>query len=163
MASVTFTFQQDVDTVYAFVSDPEVVRRRSEAFGDRDIRIDVSESGGAKTVTNTRLVTQDIPGFMKKLFNPTNTVVDAKAWRDGGAGQNKTGRLTVDVQKTPTELEGTITIASSGSGCTYTVDFKASAKVPLIRKKVEAYVEQQSIDGMREEYEWNQKELNAAG
>ena len=39
MASVTFKFKQDVETVYAFVSDAEAVRKRSEAFGDRDIRI----------------------------------------------------------------------------------------------------------------------------
>ena len=159
MASITFTFKQDADTVFAFVSDPEEVRKRSEAFGDRDIRIDVSESGGVKTVKNTRLVTQDIPGFMKKIFNPTNTVVDTKAWKDEGA--KKTGRLDVDVQGTPTELHGTITIEPSGSGSTYRIDFDAKAKVPLIRKKVEAYVEQQSLAGMREEYEYNQKELDA--
>ena len=110
-SSVTFTFKQDVETVYAFVSSEEEVRKRSEAFGDRDIRIQVTESGGVKTVTNTRLVTQDVPGFMKKLFNPTNTVVDIKAWRQ--EGDKRIGKLDVDVQGTPTELHGTITIAPS--------------------------------------------------
>jgi hypothetical protein len=161
VASVTFNFKQDANTVYAFVSDAEAVRKRSEAFGDRDIRIDVKEAGGAKTVTNTRLVTADVPGFMKKLFNPTNTVVDAKAWR--ADGDKWVGKLDVDVQGTPTELHGTITIAPAGGGCTYTVDFKGTAKVPLIGKKIEAYVEEQSAKGMREEYEYNQKQLDAAG
>ena len=162
MASVTFKFKQDVETVYAFVSDADAVRKRSEAFGDRDIRIDVSESGGTKTVTNTRLVTADIPGFMKKLFNATNTVVDKKAWRDEGG--KKVCQLDVDVQGTPTELHGTITIAPAPgtSGCTYTVDFKGTAKVPLIGKKIEAFVEEQSAKGMREEFEYNQKQLDAA-
>ncbi len=160
-SSVTFTFKQDVETVYAFVSSEEEVRKRSEAFGDRDIRIQVTESGGVKTVTNTRLVTQDVPGFMKKLFNPTNTVVDIKAWRQ--EGDKRIGKLDVDVQGTPTELHGTITIAPSGSGCTYKVDFAGKAKIPLIGKKVEAYVEEQSQKGMREEFEYNQKQLDAAG
>ena len=116
MASVTFKFKQDVQTVYAFVSNAEEVRKRSVAFGDRDIRIDVSEAGGTKTITNTRLVTADVPGFMKKLFNPTNTVVDKKAWRV--EGDKVVGRLDVDVQGTPTELHGTITIAPAASGST---------------------------------------------
>ena len=161
MASVTFKFKQDVETVYAFVSDPDAVRKRSEAFGDRDIRIDVNEAGGTKTVSNTRLVTADVPAFMKKLFNPTNTVVDKKAWRS--EGDKRVGKLDVDVQGTPTELHGTITIAPAASGCTYTVDFKGTAKVPLIGKKIEAYVEEQSEKGMREEFEYNQKQLDAAG
>lgn len=160
-SSVTFNFKQDVQTVYAFVSSQDEVRKRSEAFGDRDIRIDVNEAGGTKTVTNTRLVTQDVPGFMKKLFNPTNTVVDKKAWK--AVGDKVVGQLDVDVQGTPTELHGTITIAPSGSGCTYSIDFQGKAKIPLIGKKVVAYVEDQSIKGMREEFEYNQKQIDAAG
>lgn len=162
MASVTFKFKQDVQTVYAFVSNAEEVRKRSVAFGDRDIRIDVSEAGGTKTVSNTRLVTADVPGFMKKLFNPTNTVVDKKAWRT--EGDKVIGKLDVDVQGTPTELHGTITIApAAGGGSTYTIDFKGTAKIPLIGGKVEAYVEEQSAKGMREEFDYNQKQLDAAG
>jgi len=161
VASVTFKFKQDVQTVYAFVSNAEEVRKRSVAFGDRDIRIDVSEAGGTKTISNTRLVTADVPGFMKKLFNPTNTVVDKKAWRT--EGDKVIGKLDVDVQGTPTEIHGTITIAPAPGGSTYTIDFKGTAKIPLIGGKVEAYVEEQSQKGMREEFEYNQKQLDAAG
>jgi hypothetical protein len=87
--------------------------------------------------------------------------VDIKAWRQ--EGDKRIGKLDVDVQGTPTELHGTITIAPSGSGCTYKVDFAGKAKIPLIGKKVEAYVEEQSQKGMREEFEYNQKQLDAAG
>ena len=162
MASVSFKFKQDVETVYAFVSNAEEVRKRSVAFGDRDIRVAESDAGGTKTITNTRLVTADVPAFMKKLFNPTNTVVDKKAWRS--EGDKKIGKLDVDVQGTPTEIHGTITIAPApGGGSTYSIDFKGTAKIPLIGGKVEAYVEEQSAKGMREEFEYNQKQLDAAG
>ena len=63
MATVKLFYTQDPETLYKFLSDPETARKRSEAFGERDIQI--TSSGGA--VTNKRLVEADVPSFAKKL------------------------------------------------------------------------------------------------
>ena len=46
---------------------------------------------------------------------------------------------------------------------TYDVEFEATAKVPLIRKKLEAFIEKSTMEGMRDEHDYNQRTLNEAG
>jgi hypothetical protein len=161
MPNLTINYAQDVDTVYRFVTDSVAIKKRSEAMGERDIKIQVDDAGGTKTITTTRIIDSDLPGFAKKLFNSTNTIVERREWRD--AGDKKTCKSHIDIVGTPGKIDSNITISPSGSGCTYDIEFEVSAKVPLIRKKLEEFVAKTTLEGMRDEHEYNQRELNAAG
>jgi hypothetical protein len=161
MPHLTINYAQDIDTVYRFVTDPDRIKKRCEASGERNVRIQVEESGGTLVITSTREIDSDLPGFAKKLFSATNTIVERREWRD--AGDKKTCRSHIDVVGTPGKIDSNITISPSGSGCTYDIEFEVTAKVPLIRKKLEEFVAKTTMDGMREEHEYNQRELKAAG
>jgi len=161
MPNLTINYTQDVDTVYRFVTDPENIKKRCEASGERNVRIEVEESGGTKTITSTREIDSDLPGFAKKLFSATNTIVERREWRD--AGDKKTCKSHIDVVGTPGKIDSNVTISPNGSGCTYDIEFEATAKVPLIRKKLEAFVAKSTMEGMRDEHDYNQRALNAAG
>ena len=152
MATVKFTYKQDPETVFKFLSDPATARARSEAFGERDIQ--VTENGGA--VTNRRLVEADVPSFAKKLLNPTNTVTEVKRWN----AATKTAELSVDIQGAPVKLNGTIRIVPSGSGSEYITDFTASCKIPLIGGQLEKHIVGVTEQGMRREFDWNQARLD---
>ena len=161
MPKLTINYSQDVDTVYRFVTDPEHIKKRCEASGERNVRIQVEESGGTKIITSTREIDSDLPGFAKRLFNATNTIIERREWRD--AGDKKTCKSHIDVVGTPGKIDSNVTISPSGSGCSYDIEFEATAKVPLIRKKLEAFVERTTMEGMRDEHDYNQRMLNAAG
>jgi hypothetical protein len=161
MPNLTINYTQDVDTVYRFVTDPENIKKRCEASGERNVRMEVQEAGGTKTITSTREIDSDLPGFAKKLFSATNTIIERREWRD--AGEKKTCKSHIDVVGTPGKIDSNVTISPNGSGCTYDIEFEATAKVPLIRKKLEAFVEKSTMEGMRDEHDYNQRELNAAG
>jgi formylmethanofuran dehydrogenase subunit E-like metal-binding protein len=161
MPHLTINYAQDIDTVYRFVTDPERIKERCEASGERNVRIQVEESGGTLVITSTREIDSDLPGFAKKLFSATNTIVERREWRD--AGDKKTCRSHIDVVGTPGKIDSDVTISPSGSGCTYDIEFEVTAKVPLIRKKLEEFVAKSTMEGLREEHEFNQRELNAAG
>jgi hypothetical protein len=161
MAKLTINYTQDIDTVYRFVTDPEVIKKRSEEFGEKNVRIQVDEAGGTKTITSTREIDSDLPGFAKKLFSSTNTIVERREWRD--AGDKKTCKSHIDILKTPGSIDSNVTISKSGTGCTYDIEFEVTAKVPLIRKKLEEFVAKTTMEGMRDEHDFNQRELNAAG
>ena len=161
MPHLTINYAQDIDTVYRFVTDPERIKKRCEASGEKNVRIQVEESGGTLVITSTREIDSDLPGFAKKLFSATNTIVERREWRD--AGDKKTCRSHIDVVGTPGKIDSNISISPSGSGCTYDIEFEVTAKVPLIRKKLEEFVAKTTMEGMREEHEFNQRELNAAG
>ena len=76
MPNLTINYTQDLDTVYRYVTDPDVIKRRSEAMGEKNIKIQVDEAGGTKTITSTREIDSDLPGFAKKLFSSTNTTYE---------------------------------------------------------------------------------------
>ena len=44
MPHLTINYTQDIDTVYRFVTDPEVIKKRSEAMGEMNIKIQVDEA-----------------------------------------------------------------------------------------------------------------------
>ncbi|MGB5283462.1 MAG: DUF2505 domain-containing protein [Polyangiales bacterium] len=161
MPKLTINYSQDVDTVYRFVTDPEHIKKRCEASGERNVRIQVEESGGTKIITSTREIDSDLPGFAKKLFSATNTIIERREWRD--ASDKKTCKSHIDVVGTPGKIDSNVTISPNGSGCTYDIEFEATAKVPLIRKRLEAFVEKTTMEGMREEHDYNQRMLNQAG
>ena len=153
MATVRFHYPQDADTLYRFVTDPEAVKARSIALGERDVR--VTKSG--ETITNVRLVESELPSFAKNLFKPTNTVEEVKAWD----AAKKTAKLSVDVKGAPTKVSGTIAIVASGSGCDYVVDFQVKCSIPLIGGKIEAFATGETEKGLRAEYEYTSKALAA--
>ena len=159
MGKFSIDYSQDIDTVYRFMTDPDAIKKRSEALGETNIRVQVDEGGGTKTITATRDVESDLPGFAKRLFNSTNTIIERLEWRD--AGEKKTCKSHIDVLKTPGKIDSDITISPKGSGCTYDIEFEVSAKVPLIRKKLEEFVAKTTLEGIREQHEYNQRELNA--
>jgi len=161
MPNLTINYKQDVDTVYRFVTDQEVIKKRCEAMGEKNIRVKVEEAGGTKTITSTREIDSDLPGFAKKLFSSTNTIVERREWRD--AGDKKICKSHIDIVGTPGKIDSNITISPSGTGCTYDIEFEVSAKVPLIRKKLEEFVAKTTLEGMRDEHEYNQRELGARG
>lgn len=161
MPNLTINYKQDVDTVYRFVTDPEVIKKRCESNGERNVRVEVEESGGMKIITATREIDSDLPGFAKKLFSSTNTIIERREWRD--AGDTKTCKSHIDVVGTPGKIDSNITLSPSSSGSTYDIHFEATAKVPLIRKKLEEFIEKTTMQGMREEHAYLQRELDATG
>ncbi len=161
MPHLTINYTQDVNTVYDFVTDPENIKKRCEASGERNVRIEVEEAGGTKIITATREIDSDLPGFAKKLFNATNTIIERREWRN--AGEKKTCKSHIDVVGTPGKIDSNVTISPSGSGCTYDIEFEATAKVPLIRRKLEQFIAKTTAEGMRDEHDYNQRTLNAAG
>ncbi len=160
MPNFSINYSQDIDTVYRFMTDPEEIKKRCEALGEKNVRIKVDEAGGTKTITLTREIDSDLPGFAKKLFNSTNTIVERLEWRD--VGDKKTCKSHIDVLGTPGKIDSNITISPSESGCTYDNQFEVTAKVPLIRKKLEEFVAKTTLDGIRDEHQYNQRTLNAA-
>jgi hypothetical protein len=161
MPHLTINYKQDINTVYRFVTDPEVIRKRCEALGERNVRVQVDESGGTKVITSTREIDSDLPAFVKKLFKSTNTIVERREWRDDG--EKKTCKSHIDILSTPGKIDSNITISPSGTGCTYDIEFEVSAKVPLIRKKLEEFVAKTTLEGMRDEHEYNQRKLESGG
>ena len=157
MPHFRFEYSQDVDTVFALITNPDALTRRCEALGERDVKIEVTEEGGTTKIRLQREADQELPGFAKKLFKPTNILVEREEWRSDGDRKVATGQLKI--AGTGARLDSTIRLSPQAAGCVYEIDFQVTAKAPLIRKKLEAFIGDTALASLRAQHEHYAREL----
>jgi len=144
-------YPQDTDTVFALITNPDALTKRCEALGERDVKVEVSEEAGTTKIRIAREVEQELPGFAKRLFKPTNVLVEKEEWQS--SGDRKTAKGHLKIVGTGATFDSTITLSPQGAGCVYEIDFKVTAKAPLIRKKLEAFIGETALESLRKQHE----------
>ena len=152
MPRFRFEHACDVDTVYALMTDPDAITKRCEALGERDVKVEVNESGGTTHVRLSREVEQELPGFAKKLFKPVNVLVEREEWRN--EGDRKVAKGHLKIVGTGATFDSTISLSPNGTGSVYEIDFTVTAKAPLIRKKLEAFIGDTALESLRKQHEY---------
>ena len=155
------TYQTDYDfpaaTLHGRLTDKAWVSARARAAGDTDVGAQLHPVGGGVEVVLDRDVLTDVPSFAKRLFKATNRVVERSTWT-GGDGRFQCN-WTVDVKGAPTEISGATTLLDTPGGCRMTIDFTVRASVPLIRKRLEAFITDRTLDGMKRDAEYNRAHI----
>lgn len=150
-------YSQDANTIFNLITSPNELARRCEALGERNVKVEVNESGGVSKTQIAREVEQDLPGFAKKLFKPTNTLLEREEWRSVGGRYEGKGQLKI--VGTGATIDSTIQISPSGTGCIYEIDFQVTAKAPLIRRKLEAFIGDTALESLREQHAYYARRL----
>ena len=161
MPKFRFDHAQDVDTVFNLITSGDELAARCEALGERDVKVEVSESGGGTKVQIARVVEQELPGFAKKLFKPTNRLVEREEWRRVDSRYEATGQLKI--VGTGATIDSTIRLSPSGAGSVYEIDFEVTAKAPLIRRKLEAFIGETALESLREQHAYYARRLGESG
>lgn len=151
MPKFRFEYPHDVDTVFRLITDPDVLTKRCEALGERDVKAEATEDDGVTKTRVAREVEQALPGFAKKLFKPTNVVVEREEWRS--AGDRRVGKGSLKIAGTGASIDSTISLSPSGAGAVYEIDFQVTAKAPLIRKKLEAFIGETALESLRKQHD----------
>jgi len=157
------TYDAAIDDVFALFTDPDVVRARYEAAGDRDIEIlECGPQGDGFVIRTSRTVDVDLPGFARKVLKPTNTMIQVDTWSARDLDGARDGDFAIEVKGAPVKVAGEMRIEPTADGRTrHTVDGKLDVKVPLIGGKVASWAEgpsQQRLDG---EYTFHRARLDA--
>lgn len=128
-----YEFDADPDAVYAMLTDPEFVRRKSEDAGHSEISVDID---GGRIVCR-RNVAVDVPGALKKLLSPTNTVTQTDEWEDPVDGVRH-GTWKVEIKGVPLSLSGAMELAAAdGGGSIEVITGRIKASIPLLGGKLE--------------------------
>lgn len=128
------------EAVIDMFADQDAVRARYEGMGHRDVEIlGVDRSDDRLEVRTRRVVDVDLPGFARKVLQPTNTMSQTDTWerRDDGSWD---GRFEVDVAGAPVELSGKMRLVPDGDGCRHEVTITMNVKVPLVGGKIADWV-----------------------
>lgn len=157
MPTVESTYRHGVDAVFALLTDPEHLRRRSEAAGHRNVQVKVDHEGDVVEVRLERDIESDIPAIAKKVVDPVNHVVDVIEYRS--RGDVKTGTFRVEVSRR-ISLRGTIELRPEGAGCRQIETFTATVDVPIIGRKIAELVEKETATAIRGDHAFTARALD---
>lgn len=157
MPRFRYEYSHDVHTVFQLITNPDALTKRCEALGERDVNVEVTEEGSTTKIRIAREVEQELPGFAKKLFKPVNVLVEREEWRSDG--DRKIAKGNLKIAGTGATIDSTIALTPNGAGSIYEIDFQVTAKVPLIRKKLEAFIGDTALESLRKQHEHYAREL----
>lgn len=154
-------YDASVDAVLAMFVDPDTVRARYEAAGDRDIEVvECGPDGDGFVIRTTRTVDVDLPGFAKRVLKPTNSMVQVDRWGPAEPDGARDGDFAIEVNGAPVKVGGTMRLEPTSDGrCRHTLDGKVDVKVPLIGGKIAGWAEGPSQHRADEEFEFNRSRL----
>ena len=150
-----------VSEVYAVLTDAAFLEARTAGVGqaNAEAQVAVEEAEGGATITKTITVElEDMPAFLKKAFNPSQTVGVKESWNAKGDGFE--GSYHIDIQGQPVEVRGAFSLTPEGDGARYTVELEAKAKIPIIGKQVAKFVLGQYVQGAKDELAYTQTHLS---
>lgn len=160
-STVRHHFVEDVERMFALVTDPDFLRRRAEACGEKEIQVEVDRAGGQLRIQITREVEQTLPSFMKKLFSGRQRLVDRQTWSHEGGAHISDWTVQLGEGKR-IQLRGRLTLApAAGGGCDYIESFSAAASVPLVAGRIEKFVLGETEASIRKQIDFTRKELGS--
>jgi len=155
------TYEAPVETVLACFADPDVVRARYEAAGDRDIEvIECGPEGDGYVIRTSRTVDVDMPSFVSRVLKPTNTMIQVDRWGPADARGGHDGTFSIEVKGAPVRIGGTMRIEPTESGgCRHRVDGRLDVKIPLVGGRIAGWAEGPSRQRLDAEYDFHRARL----
>lgn len=155
-------FKASFDDIYRYLTDEDFLRKKYEGVGSRNVVF--SECGQDEDVFRiewTREVPSNPPGFAKKVLSEWNKLEEIMEWSlepDGSAHAN----YLCKVSGVPGDLRGEFDLRIDGGGCVEDIVMQASIKIPLLGKKIAAFVEEDVQTNLAREYDFTRRYLNEA-
>jgi len=146
---VTFDFDNDAQTVYETLTDPQFLVDRCIALGELSAECDIEESGSVITIKLVREIKRDLPRALAKVFNPVQTTEMTETWMPNG--DNWSGNWVLKVLGQPVTVFGDFELGNTPGGCRYQVSHRARASIPLLGRTIEKYILSQTSEGAFDE------------
>lgn len=156
----SYHFDADVQTVFALMCDPEFIARKYSDAGATEIQVDSDRRVDGPTVVSRRKMTVDLPGFAKKVMQPTNTVVQTDEWRPVDESGQRVCRYRVEVQGVPSRIEGTVTLVPDRSGTRQDVEADVKVSIPLLGGRLEKFAVESGQKALADEAAFTAGELS---
>ena len=131
------TFEAPLERVWEMFRDQASHIAKFESMGHRDIEVlafdaDVDHAH----LVISRTVDLDLPGFAKKVMQPTNTVVTTDDWKAKGDGTYGSD-FVLETKGAPVRSSGTTLLRADGSDRTfYRITVDVDVKVPIIGGRI---------------------------
>lgn len=169
--SVTQEFPAAPAAVYALFTDADFLQARMVAGGGIDPKVvsidgaDGSEnsagdlSRGATVVTQQSIPASALPSMVATMMAGDPVTERTETWRPDGDGYAADFALVV--KGAPASLKGTMRLAPSEGGSTFTVEGAANVPIPMFGPKLEGVIAEQITTVLGSEGEYTRARLES--
>jgi hypothetical protein len=158
--TITYDYASNPDEVLNLLKDPEFLRRRAEAAGESNVDVQVMETQDGINVVTARDKAVELPSFAKRMFQPSNRIVENTTWRR--QGNQWVAEYAIEITGIPGEVRGRSTIAPTAQGGSrYESRFEVTARIPLVGGKLEGFVAERIEEQLRANAERNAEGLRS--
>lgn len=146
----TFQFKQDVDSIYEFYTNPDLILEKMEALGARNIEVEIEEDKDGLHVIVSREVALELPGALKKFAHPWNKVTQKETWT-GETGGPYYGNMEIITEGIPLTVSGQMKITATKKGSAVAVLTDINSNIPFLGKTIAKFAAQASEEAVEEE------------
>ncbi|MFP3977457.1 DUF2505 domain-containing protein [Marinobacter sp. KMM 10035] len=158
---LTHPYQAGIKHVLgAFFSEDHILERNA-LLGSRNVRVAELEKGDstAKLVIEREVTTsQEVPGFLSHFHREWNQVRQEEHWFRKSDSEWHC-EFRVHVEGVPAKIKGMMRLEGSDEACTNHVTLSVRCDVPLVGKKIAAFLRDDSHAKIEREYETIQQLL----
>ncbi len=146
-------YSHPVAKVWKVFTTPEFYQDKFEGVGARNVEVLSSDSGdGEFSIETTREVPLDVPSVLKTFLGEWNAMLQNEHWvEEDGEYLNE---LEMSGDGVPARMTGSMRLKPSGKGCVNEVEITIKAQVPLVGKKLEAFIAKGTEGQLAAEYDF---------
>lgn len=153
----------DVDQLYPWFRQPELIRSKYQALGSRQIAISRAEDGDdGFHLELSRDIPAEVPALLKSLLGSYNRVEQQEHWYsldDGSLGCD----LQLAIHGVPVTISGQLRLVDEASGCRNEIELSVSSSLPLLGAALVKFVAGDCQRAMDAEYGYLQQQLQGGG
>ena len=150
---IRYDLEHDINSVFALLTDPDFIVDRSLVLGELEASCEVEHDEGNTVVTMTRKLEIDLPSFIARMIDLVQTLHITEQWQSDGEG-GWTGEYTSEMKGQPILISANFELYATDSGCSYTIEHKANARIPLLGRKIEKFIQAEAGQGCTRELDY---------
>ena len=150
--TIEYELESDADAVYALLTDADFLSERLIALGEDPPEVRVKKKGKGVEITLRRVKHLDLPAVAAKIVGDEQKFAMTETWQPSGDGW--VGEYLIEVLGVPASIAAEMALFPRDGGCTYRITHKPKVKIPLVGKKLEQILIQQTEQGCDEEIDY---------
>lgn len=146
------------DQMWDMMSDQSYWASKYEALGATKLEWTTFNTGSeALTLSSVREVAANLPSAAKKIIGEKAVVTQVESWTR--TGDELSCNIHIATKGAPGGTEGSMSITPAAGGCSWSADFDIKVSIPLLGKKLEGIMYDETVENFAKEKIFNEEWL----
>lgn len=150
----SYEFAHSAEEIFEKITDVQFIADRCIALGSLDADCG-SDEKALPNITITRTEEAELPALMKKVVGKQQEMKTIEQWSE--TDESYDSRSMTTVAGTPIKIAATQCLYNTEEGSQITVELTVTAKIPLLRSKVEPMIASKVRKEMLREFEYTEQ------